>query len=293
MISKQEWMDRGEFIEINGRQVFVIDEGPGEKDSSEKGTILFIHGFPTASWDWVKLWPSLSKHYRCVAMDLLGFGFSDKPKNHDYSIFEQADIVEAVVREKSLVKFNVLSHDYGDTVAQELLARQNAGKGAGDWLSLCLLNGGLFPETHRALLVQKLLLSPVGSFLGSLMSKGSFKKSFSATFGKDTQPTEEELDTFWQLIRHKDGHRNFHKLICYMTERRENRERWVGAFINSKIPLALINGSDDPISGAHMVDRYLEVVGKPDVLVRLNGIGHYPQVESADDVLKHYEAFIK
>lgn len=306
MISKESWFDRGKFLEINGRQIFTIDEGAEESSGGsalpEKETIVFIHGFPTASWDWVKLWPELTQHYRCIAMDLLGFGFSDKPKNYNYSIIEQADIVEAIVQEKVVKqkivqkngskKFHVLSHDYGDTVAQELLARQNSGEGVGEWLSLCLLNGGLFPETHRALLVQKLLLSPLGSILSALMSKGSFIKSFSATFGEHTQPTDAELNTFWELIQHKNGRRNFHKLIRYMVERIENRERWVGAFTQSKIPVALINGSADPISGSHMVDRYLEVVGKPDVLVCLDGIGHYPQIEAAADVLKHYKAFI-
>ena len=93
-------------------------------------------------------------------MDVLGFGFSDKPDPHEYSIHEQADIVEGIVEQLGLAKFHVLAHDYGDTVAQELLACQNEGTGKGIWQSICFLNGGLFPETQKALLIQKLLLSP-------------------------------------------------------------------------------------------------------------------------------------
>ncbi|WP_227538139.1 alpha/beta fold hydrolase [Marinobacter vulgaris] len=96
-----------------------MDEGePGQE------TILLIHGFPTASWDWHKIWPALRQAHRVVAMDMLGFGFSEKPASHRYSIHQQADIVEGVVRQLGLDRFHVLAHDYGDTVAQELLARQ-------------------------------------------------------------------------------------------------------------------------------------------------------------------------
>jgi pimeloyl-ACP methyl ester carboxylesterase len=74
-----------------------------------------------------------------------------RSRSRGCSIHGQADIVEALIEHLELGEFHVLAHDYGDTVAQELLARQNAGTGKGRWLSACFLNGGLFPETHRAL----------------------------------------------------------------------------------------------------------------------------------------------
>ena len=59
----------------------------------------------------------------CIAADFLGFGFSDKPRNYPYSILDQADLLEALLREKGITHVHIISHDYGDTVAQELLAR--------------------------------------------------------------------------------------------------------------------------------------------------------------------------
>ena len=52
----------------------------------------------------------------------------------------------------------------------------------------------------------------------------------------------------------------------------------MGALIEAKIPLRLINGAADPISGAHMAARYRKLVPHADCIL-LNGIGHYPQVE--------------
>ncbi|MGB0907384.1 MAG: alpha/beta fold hydrolase, partial [Maricaulaceae bacterium] len=144
MFSIDEWQKKGDYLSNDGRRIFYIDtnlEAPQITEKETKETILLIHGFPTSSWDWAKIWTPLSEKYHLIAMDMLGFGLSDKPDPHDYSIHEQADIVEALIEKLGLTTFHVLAHDYGDTVAQELLARQNAGTGRGDWKSICFLNG--------------------------------------------------------------------------------------------------------------------------------------------------------
>ena len=288
MLSIDEWEKKGTYLTINGHRIFVIDTGTKDQE-----TLLLIHGFPTSSWDWEKVWKTFSAKYRVVAMDMLGFGLSDKPDPHKYSIHEQADIIEVIVEQLKLDKFHVLAHDYGDTVAQELLARQNKGTGKGVWQSICFLNGGLFPETHKALLIQKLLLSPLGPLINKLTTQRSFDTSFSRVFGEGTKPSKEELDSFWALINHNKGRHIFHNLISYMSDRIEHRERWVQALKDAKIPLALINGSVDPVSGAHMVAHYRDIVGEPDYLKELSNIGHYPQVEDPQNVARFYLEFLE
>lgn len=288
MLSVERWYERGHFSNLLGRKIFCVDSG-----ELDKPTLLLLHGFPTSSWDWVPVWAALKETHRLVAMDFLGFGFSDKPDPHRYSIMEQADLCEALVVDRKLDTFHVLAHDYGDTVAQELLARQNEGGGAGRWASVCFLNGGLFPETHRARLIQKLLLSRFGRFINGLSSKRTFDKSFSAVFGPRTKPSAEDLDAFWALIQHNDGKHVFHNLIRYMTDRKTHRERWVNALQQSVAPIGLINGSADPVSGAHMVARYREVVSSDHFIVELPDIGHYPQVEAPEAVVDAYLRFLR
>jgi pimeloyl-ACP methyl ester carboxylesterase len=287
-LSIEQWRERGRLSRLLGREIFCVDSGELDKPG-----ILLIHGFPTSSWDWAPIWSVLDESHRLVALDMLGFGFSEKPNPHTYSIMEQADLCEALVADHKLDSFHVLAHDYGDTVAQELLARQNEGKGLGRWLSLCLLNGGLFPETHRARMSQKLLLSPLGPLINKLNSKRMFDRSISALFGPDTQPSRDELDGFWRLINYNGGRHGFHNLITYMTDRKTHRERWVNALQDSVVPLGLINGSVDPISGAHMVRRYREVVSRDHFIVELPRIGHYPQVEAPVEVAEAYLRFLR
>jgi pimeloyl-ACP methyl ester carboxylesterase len=280
------WKTGGEWLNLLGHQIFVKDEG-----DHQLPVLLLIHGFPTSSWDWCGIWDELKTRFRLVTLDMLGVGYSDKPDVSTSSIHGQADIVEALVAAKSLDQFHVLAHDYGDTVAQELLARQQDGVGAGQWLSCCFLNGGLFPETHKALLTQKLLLSPLGPLLNKLAGYKQFSAKFSSVFGQKTKPTEEELNIFWQLINEKDGKHIFHNLITYMRDRKLHRERWVTALQQSTIPLALINGSVDPVSGSHMVARYKELECRLDYLGVLPSIGHYPQVEDPAGVIAHLNNF--
>ncbi|MFT3696369.1 MAG: alpha/beta hydrolase [Kofleriaceae bacterium] len=247
-------------------------------------TLVLIHGYPTSSWDFEKIWPRLVERYDVIAMDMLGFGESDKPKGHRYSLVEQTDLLLALLVRFGVGRYHVLCHDYGVTVGQELLARDAPLD------SIAFLNGGLFPETHLARPIQKLLASPIGPLLARVTNRKAFERSFKQVFAK--QPTQEELDGFWVLASKNHGMVALSRLISYMAERREKRERWVGAVVNAKLPLIVINGSEDPVSGEHMVKRLFELRPGTNV-VRLPSIGHYPQVEAPDAVLDAYFAFRK
>ena len=278
-----QWRESGQFLDIHHQRVFYQTEGKGP-------VLLLIHGYPTASFDWIKLWPALTKTFRCVTLDMLGFGFSTKaPKK--YKIKEQATVIEAVMEHLQITHAHVLSHDYGDTVAQELMARQLEGNLAFRMESMHLLNGGLFPETHRALPIQKLLLSPIGGLIIRFLNKNAIRKSMHNIFGRNTPPSDRDIDDFWALITEKSGHKYMHLLLDYMKQRKQYRERWVGALQNASVPVRLTAGMADPISGAHMVARYRVLIPNADV-VELADIGHYPQIESAEMVLGSVFEFI-
>lgn len=280
-MSLSHWQASGRELRFGEHRIFYRAQGRGRE------ALLCIHGFPTASWDWEPIWPGLCKRFAHVlAPDLLGFGFSDKPTAHTYSIFEQADLCEALLAECGVDRVHLLAHDYGVSVAQELLAReQSEPRRRLQLASVVLLNGGLFPETHHPLWTQRLLNSPLGPLASRLMTERSFNRSFSSVFGPETRPGLIELHDFWTLIAHQRGQRIAHRLIRYIRERRWNRERWVGALQKTRLPMRLINGPVDPVSGAHMADRYRQLVPQPDV-VSIPGIGHYPQVEAPDRVLR-------
>ena len=285
MTSLAQWQQQGQTFTFNGHEIFYLTQG-----DTHKPPLVLIHGFPTCSWDWAKITPELSEHFYIITLDMLGFGFSDKP-NQNYSIFEQADVFDALLSKLDVQQYHLLAHDYGDTVAQEMMAQQLENDLAFRIESLHLLNGGLFPETHRALSIQKLLLSPIGGLLIRFLNKNAIRKSMHNIFGPNTPPSDQEINDFWILISTNNGHQHMHLLLDYMKQRKQYRERWVSALQNANAPLRLTAGMADPISGAHMVARYKQLIPNADV-IELDQIGHYPQIESAEAVVNSITSFL-
>lgn len=281
MTGIDQWLASGSVIQWRGHAIFVRAVGNGDP-------VLLIHGFPTSSLDWHRLEAELADRFRLISFDMLGFGLSDKPVDGDYRIAAQADLAEAVLAHFRVQKCRVLAHDYGDTVAQELLARQIDGSSPWTLQQLCLLNGGLIPECHRPRFIQKLLASPIGPLIARLTRYPRFA---SAMRGICAQPLDDaELMAMWSLIERNNGRRVMPQLIGYMAERRQHRERWVGALERAPMPVRVINGIDDPISGLHLVQGYRQLVAGADV-VELAGVGHYPQLEAATRVAAAFIEF--
>ena len=276
------WRKCGHDLVFRGQTIRYWVAGQGEP-------LLLIHGFPTASWDWHYMWQPLARQYRVIVCDMLGFGDSDKPRDHAYSLLWQADLQQALLDHVQVRQpVHVMAHDYGDSVAQELLARQ--GESCFNMASCVFFNGGLFPEAHRPLKVQRLLLGRLGWLMGRLFDRTSLDRDFSKTFGANTRPSESELDDFWSLISASHGHHILNRLLRYIPERLEHRDRWVQAMQRTQVPMRFINGASDPIAGEHMVARYCELIPTPDAVL-LPDIGRYPHTEAPAQVLQHYEAF--
>ena len=278
------WKENGSYLDFEGHQIFCIRKGEHTRH------LLCLHGFPTSSFDYHKIWDQLSKDFSLIAFDMIGYGFSDKPKEFDYTTFRQADVLQAVIASAGLDKIHILSHDYGNTIIQELLARDEEGLLNFEIESICMMNGALFPETHRPILAQKILISPLGFLFNKLATDRRLKDSLASVFGADTQPTEKELGEFLDLVKYNGGKKITHKLIQYMRERAIYRERWVGALERLKIPFRMINGLADPVSGAHLVERFREIMPHKDI-VEMPDIGHFPHFEAPEETLHYIISF--
>jgi pimeloyl-ACP methyl ester carboxylesterase len=277
------WISAGQMRALRGHSIFTRVDA-----AASRPALLLIHGYPTASYDWHAVWETLAARYSLYALDLLGFGNSEKPRDSRYAIAEQAALCLALVGDCGVRELHVLAHDYGDTVAQELLALELEGRVT--LRSVAFLNGGLFPETHRARRIQKLLANPLlGPLLARRMRYEHFASAMLSIWGP-APPSERELRDMWSLAERNDGPRALARLINYMEQRRRNRARWVGALVESCVPRKVICGAVDPVSGAHMAERYRELVPHADVTL-LADVGHYPQVEAPQRVLEAYFRF--
>lgn len=268
-----QWVEGGSTTGFDGHQIFHRQDGP-----SGGRPMTLLHGFPTSSHDWAAVIPALTAAgYRVTTLDFLGFGASDKPHRHRYSIREQADIVERLWERLGIESTALVAHDYGVSVGQELLARDAKRVTAMTWL-----NGGIYPDLHRPLTIQKLLHHPrLGPVLARLSSERTFRTAMGTIMGRPVP--DADLHEMWQAVSADGGTRVQTALLRYIDERRTQAERWTTALETYAGPTTFVWGPQDPVSGGHVLPRIAERVPGARVVV-LDGVGHYPQVEDPDAV---------
>lgn len=281
----EAWKQSGEFIQLQGLEIFVKSEGEGP-------FLLLLHGYPYSSYDFKEVIPDLAKHYRVVTFDLIGMGFSDKPEDHTYSFEEYAALTNAVARHFQIKEADVLAHDLGASVAQELLA--NDDHNAFRLRSIVFMNSGLFSDAYRPRLIQR-LLSQSPDWFGSLLSRNigraSIEKSVTALFGNDTQPSPELLDDYWEILNYKNGKAIAYLLGRLVFDKVRYQDRWIPAMQDSRIPLAYFCGPADPNSGRHMAERYRELIPEAKVHLFAESIGHWPLLEAPQEVVRAFIDF--
>jgi pimeloyl-ACP methyl ester carboxylesterase len=247
--------------------------------SGEAPTVLLLHGFPSSSFDFRAVLPHLAGH-AWVTMDFLGFGLSDKPRPHSYSLLEQADLVQTVVREVGVTgPVAVLAHDMGTSVTTELLARDLDGHLPFDMQRAVLSNGSVILERASLRPIQKVLRSPLGPVAARLVNRASFMRGFAKLFSPEHPLSSDEAAAQWELLSYNDGNRIPHLLVSYLDERVRYAQRWHGAVRDWPKPLGFVWGLRDPVATTDVLDGLREL--RPDApVVELPGLGHYPQVEN-------------
>lgn len=106
--------DDATYLTLRGTRVHYVDEGPRNAP-----TVVLIHGFASSVGVWTKLREALRDDFRVLALDLKGFGYTDRPEG-DYSPEEQARLVLALMDAKSVHSAALVAHSYGSSVALQV-----------------------------------------------------------------------------------------------------------------------------------------------------------------------------
>jgi len=277
----QRWAEKGKRIDAGGHRVFVLDHA-AERD--EEPPLLVLHGFPSCSFDWRHVLPQLVRRRRVVLLDFLGFGLSDKPDLR-YGIRLQANLAQQVVLGLGLREVALLTHDMGDTVGGELLARSLEGTLGFEITRRVITNGSIYLAMAQLTAGQQALLSLSDEALPTDRSAEDWKPGFTtglaATFAPARQPSAEELDAQWELMAGDDGYRLLPRLIRYIEDRRVDESRFTGAIEIHPSPLGIVWGGLDPVA-VHPMALRLREARSDAPLTTLDGVGHYPMIEDAD-----------
>jgi pimeloyl-ACP methyl ester carboxylesterase len=271
------WRERGRDEEFRGRRIHLFGRG------GRGPLLLFLHGFPSSSYDWRPLLDRETEH-AVLAPDFLGFGLSEKPKDHDYTLHWQADLVEELVRREDEARaVFIVAHDMGTSVATELMARDLDGSLDMEVTGALLLNGSMVQGAASPTLGQRILRSPLGPVFSRLSSERFFRQQFGSIFSPGHPLSDQEADDQWALVCAGGGRTLNHKTIRYMEERFRHAERWHGALRDWPKPISLAWGMLDPVATERVLGAVLEL--RPTaMLTRFAELGHYPQIEDPDRV---------
>jgi pimeloyl-ACP methyl ester carboxylesterase len=283
-MTSNEWKSKGKFIQVNNNRLFVIDTNNGINTSQK--SMVILHGYPTSSFDYYKVLPELSKNYRVILHDHLGFGFSDKPKDVNYSLVTQADIALELWRQLGLKKIFLFAHDYGTSVATEIIARYNANELDIEIEQLILTNGSIHIELSQLRTIQKLLKHKfLGKYVAKLTNFLIFKKNMKNIYFDTSKVTDNELKEMWKLIELNGGRKVIHKLTQYINERYLHWNRWIGALKETQISTKIIWAKNDPIA-VPAIAKLLAKEIPNNTLYWIEKTGHFLMLENPKELLE-------
>lgn len=282
------WVDRvaypfqSRFLETApGQRLHYVDEGAGE-------VLLFVHGTPTWSFEWRHCIRDLSRTHRCIALDLTGFGLSDRPADFPYTPEAHARVLRAFVERLGLAEFTLVVHDYGGPIALPL-----ALDSAECVRRLVLSNTWMWSfdddpaMTRRARIVGgrvgRFLYRSVNFSLRVLVPSAyaDKRKLTPAIFAQYLAPfrdVEARGRVLWPLARAILGSRDHYNSLWQQRERLRGR------------PALIIWGMKDPAFQPPMLQRWRSVL--PEARVVELSAGHWPHEEAPDAVTRALREFL-
>lgn len=292
MISTQlkNWKAEGEFISYGPLQHQLFVKQLGNADAPAHKTLLLLHGFPESSYSYHAIVDGMGKTFdRIILFDFIGYGWSDKPteENYSYSLLEQADTVLAVWKHFGIKGGHLLSHDMGVSVATEILARHENDL-LPAWFSdglqsLTFTNGSMVLALSKLRITQKILLSGFGKQFNKITNFKLFDQQVRSAHGNQ-RLSHAAIQALWEGNTLQNGHRKAYLTIKYLNDRKQfEKNRWLPALAQTKLPIHLCWGDQDQVARVKMARLLKETVCKEAKLTIMKGLGHFGQLGSPEE----------
>jgi pimeloyl-ACP methyl ester carboxylesterase len=274
-LNREEYPFESRFYETSVGRMHYIDEGKGDP-------IVFLHGNPGFSFEYRKVIKELSKTNRCIAPDHIGFGLSDKPVDWDYLPMNHAKNFEQFMESLNISKFTIVLNDWGGPIGLSYAIK--------------------YPEKIKKIII-------LNTWLWSVENDPYYQKFSGIMGGPFGRFMIKNFNIFGRMVvkravgdkkkLSKDTHRHYFKHMekrsdrkgCYTFPKQIiGSSKWLAELwdqrekINS-IPTCFIWGMKDIAFREQELNYWIEHWKNPKV-IRLNGIGHFPQEESPETVIE-------
>jgi pimeloyl-ACP methyl ester carboxylesterase len=262
-------------------KLYYRDEGSGKP-------LLLIHGFGASTFTWRHVAPALAETHRVIAVDLKGFGQSDKPFDARYSIYDQAELLAELIESKDLRDLTLIGHSFGGGVAL-LLALEEKQRLAGRISRLVLLDSIAYPQNIPVFF--RMLDVPLVSQLGVRMVPPAVQTrvALKIAYFDDSKITPEEVEAYAAPLKTAAGkHAIIHSArqivpedIATLSERYKTIE----------LPTLIMWCDHDRIVPLEVGLKLRRTL--PNSKLRLvEDCGHMPQEEQPDSTLRLLQEFL-
>jgi pimeloyl-ACP methyl ester carboxylesterase len=287
-ISKPEWLDKNEYpfasyyFQTQYGRMHYLDEGQGE-------VIVMVHGTPEWSFVYRKLIKGLSKRYRCIAPDFLGFGLSDKPANYSYKPEEQAKMLEGFISALELKNITLVLHDFAGPFGFNYAIQQpeNVRK-------LVIMNTWMWSVKDDPFYARfsNLMKTPLGKFL-YLQLAFSPRVLLKQAFGDKAKLTKPIHQHYLKVFPTAQSRRS---TLAYATSLVASDAFWSSLWERRErmqaIPALILWGMKDTAFKEKDLKR-LETVFEDLQTVRLENVGHFVQEEAGDEIVPVIREFLE
>jgi pimeloyl-ACP methyl ester carboxylesterase len=280
-LNKKEYPFEFRYHQVNGYRQHYIDVGKGE-------VLLFVHGTPSWSFDFRHIINELSLHYRCIALDHIGFGLSDKPEHYDYSTLNHSITLKKFIDHLQLKDITMVLHDFGGPIGFNYALSHPA-----NMKRLIVLNSWLWSSKGNPEFIKlsKILKNPLLPLLYRYLNFSS-RFLLPQSFG-DRKIPKNILRQYTSAFRNsseRNGTLAF--AMSLLNDQDWFEELWNKRQVLQSKPVLLIWGMKDQFVGPTYLDKFL--AGFPSARVRkIEGCGHFPQEEKSEDVCKAIRDFIR
>lgn len=275
-LAERSWLDRSlypfatRFIELDSHRLHYVDEGRGRP-------IVFVHGTPSWSFEWRHAITALRKQHRCIAIDHLGFGLSDKPAGAPYRPADHAARLARFVEALDLRDFVLVVHDFGGPIGLPLALDGKRVR------SVVLVNTWMWAhDDPRVARLSRFIAGPIGRFL-YLRLNASARWLLPASFADRRKLTPAMRRHYLGPFRARGSREAPWVLGCELTRSDAyHRSLWEKRAGLTRLPTMLVWGTRDRAFGEAHLTRFREVL--PEANVVTLDVGHFPQEEAPDEV---------
>ncbi len=259
----------GRFVAVNGLQMFAITKGSGRD-------IVLIHGNPASTYSWRKVIEPLAAHYRVHAIDLPGYGFSDKPDGASYAPDWMAAHVVGYLDSAGIAQAVLVGNSMGGHVATEA-AILHPERVAG--LVLIGAAGLPRPDPPQPLAFRLAQWPILGPILRALPGRGRVREGLERAVYDPSQITEADVDAYYAPLRTAGGDNAFIARLGHrVPDDRPAQVRTIRA------PTLVLTGDTDRLVPPSIARRYHELIAGSELVV-LEQTGHLPQEERPERVV--------